>query len=163
MSPNLIPTLFTTGFLSSALSSIVTGSLADRFGRRLACLSFCLIYALSCILTTIPSLPCLLTGRVLGGVGTSLLFSVFESWMVADFRARYLESKGLDLGRTFGVMSTVNSVVAIGSGVVSEWSVGISGTRKAPFGVCVVVLGIAALFIYTQWVRTSPLSLSYPA
>lgn len=75
--------------------------------------------------------------------------------MVADFRARRLESKGLDLGRTFGVMSTVNSVVAIGSGVVSEWVVGASGTRKAPFGLSVVVLGLAALFIYTQWVRTT--------
>lgn len=78
--------------------------------------------------------------------------------MVADFRGRYLESKGLDLGRTFGVMSTVNSVVAIASGVVSEWLVGAAGTKKAPFGLCVGVLGIAALCIYTQWVRSSPFS-----
>ncbi|MBE3049558.1 MFS transporter [Candidatus Bathyarchaeota archaeon] len=151
--PHLIPPLFTTGFLSGALSATITGSLADRYGRRTACLSFTLISSLSCALTTIPSLPCLFAGRVLGGVATSLLFSVFESWMVSDFRARRLGSKGLDLGRTFGVMSTVNSVVAIGAGVGSEWVVGVAGTRTAPFGVCVGVLGVAAVFIYTQWVR----------
>ncbi|SPO02678.1 related to major facilitator superfamily domain-containing protein 5 [Cephalotrichum gorgonifer] len=147
----LIAPLFTTGFLSGAFSATFIGSLADRFGRRLACLSFCLIYSLSCVLTVIPSLPSLFAGRVLGGVGTSLLFSVFETWMVADFGARYLGRKGLDLGRTFGTMSTVNSVVAIGSGVLSEWMVERTGTRKTPFGACVAVLGLAAAFIYTQW------------
>ena len=30
----------------------------------------------------VPSVPLLVAGRTLGGVSTSLLFSVFESWMV---------------------------------------------------------------------------------
>ncbi|KAJ0108159.1 hypothetical protein J7T55_000124 [Diaporthe amygdali] len=151
VSSGMVSTLFTTGFLSGAVSAYATGTLADRHGRRLACLVFCVAYALSCALTMVPSLPLLFAGRVLGGVSTSLLFSVFESWMVTDFHARHLADKGGDLSRTFGVMSTLNSVVAIASGVFSEWVVGVSGTRKAPFAAAVALLAVAFWLIATQW------------
>lgn len=151
VSSGMVSTLFTTGFLSGAVSAYATGTLADRHGRRLACLVFCAAYALSCALTMIPSLPLLFAGRVLGGVGTSLLFSVFESWMVTDFHARKLGEKGGDLSRTFGVMSTLNSVVAIVSGVFSEWVVTVSGTRKAPFAAAVALLAAAFWVISTRW------------
>lgn len=151
VSSGTVSTLFTTGFLSGAVSAYATGTLADRHGRRLACLVFCATYALSCALTMVPSLPLLFAGRILGGVGTSLLFSVFESWMVTDFHARELGEKGGDLSRTFGVMSTLNSVVAIASGVFSEWVVSVSGTRKAPFAAAVALLAVAGWVIATRW------------
>ncbi|KAK1836665.1 hypothetical protein QBC39DRAFT_271735 [Podospora conica] len=142
--PPLITTLFTTGFLSAAGAGSLTGSLADRHGRKAACLAFCGIYAASCALTAVgPSVPLLVLGRVLGGVGTSLLFSVFESWMVADWRGKGGEG---ELGGMFGVMGTVNSLVAIACGVGSEWVVGWTGRREAPFwgavGCCVVAAGV---------------------
>ncbi|KAK5662030.1 hypothetical protein OQA88_10142 [Cercophora sp. LCS_1] len=151
LSSSLVSTLFTTGFISGAISGSLIGSLADRKGRKAACLAFCVAYALSCVLTTIPSLPLLFAGRVLGGLGTSLLFSVFESWMVADFGRRKLADKGGDLGRTFGAMSTINSVVAIASGVGSEWLVGVAGTRKAPFWGSVGLVGAAGCVIAAFW------------
>ncbi|KAK4453997.1 hypothetical protein QBC34DRAFT_175242 [Podospora aff. communis PSN243] len=148
IAPSLISTLFTTGFLSGAASGSVIGSLADKHGRKKACLTFCGVYALSCILTTIPSVPVLFAGRVLGGVGTSLLFSVFESWMVGDVKGK---GKGEELGGLFGTMSMVNSVVAIVSGVGSEWLVGMAGTRKAPFWAAVACLVGAAGVIGVFW------------
>ncbi|KAJ4411326.1 hypothetical protein N0V82_009015 [Gnomoniopsis sp. IMI 355080] len=151
VSSALVSTLFTTGFISGALSAYVTGTLADAHGRKRACLFFCAAYALSCVLTTIPSLPLLFLGRILGGISTSLLFSVFESWMVTDFHARKLASKGGDLSRTFGLMSTLNSVVAIVSGVFSEWVVSVAGTRKAPFVAAALLLGAASWVIATRW------------
>ncbi|KAH7376325.1 major facilitator superfamily transporter [Plectosphaerella cucumerina] len=149
---HIIPRLFTTGFLSGALTAPFIGSLADRHGRRTACLVFCLASAASCLLTAFgTSLPLLFLGRVLGGFATSLLFSVFESWMVTDFGNRRLAEKGADLSRTFGLMSTVNSVVAIISGVVSEWLVGAAGSAKAPFAASAAIVVVASLFISTQW------------
>lgn len=157
--PSLIPRLFTTGFLSGALTAPFIGTLADRHGRRAACLVFCLASAASCLLTAYapsssagPSIPLLFLGRVLGGLATSLLFSVFESWMVTDFGNRRLAAKGGDLSRTFGLMSTVNSGVAIVSGVASEWLVGVAGTTTAPFAVSAGLVGLAAVVISTQWV-----------
>lgn len=150
--PSLVSTLFTTGFLSGAASGYFAGSAADRRGRKAACLFFCAACSLSCVATVVPSVPVLFAGRVLGGVSTSLLFSVFESWMVTDFHDRQLATKGADLSRTFGVMSTLNSVVAIASGVASEWLVSATGTRKAPFAASVVLLSVAFWLISTQWV-----------
>ncbi|KAK4195207.1 putative major facilitator superfamily transporter [Triangularia verruculosa] len=147
--PHLIPPLFTTGFLSGAISGSFIGSLADTHGRKSACLSFCLIYALSCLLTTASSsLPVLFLGRMLGGLGTSLLFTVFESFLVSDFKNRGLEGR---LGEMFGVMSTANSVVAIASGVVGEGIVGWAGTEKAPFWLAVVMLLVAGGVIWCSW------------
>ncbi|KAM7188610.1 molybdate-anion transporter [Naviculisporaceae sp. PSN 640] len=153
----LISALFTTGFLSGAVSGAFIGSLADKYGRKKACLFFCVAYALSCLYTSFPSLggvlflskgAGLVLGRVLGGLSTSLLFSVFESWMVADFTARGGNS---GLSEMFGTMSMVNSLVAIGSGVVSEWLVGMSGTKKAPFLASVVLLCGAFGVISLSW------------
>ena len=152
----LVSTLFTAGFASGAVSAYFTGAVADRYGRKRACLAFCAAAAASCALTCLPSLPLLLAGRALGGLATSLLFSVFESWMVADFHARGLAARGADLSRTFGLMSTLNSLVAIASGVFSEWVVAAAGTRKAPFVVAVVLLAAAAWVIATRWVRAPP-------
>jgi len=149
---SLVSTLFTTGFLSGAASGYFTGSTADRRGRKAACLFFCAAYSLSCLATMVPSIPILFVGRVLGGVSTSLLFSVFDSWMVTDFHDRELAKKGGELPRTFGTMSTLNSVVAIASGVVSEWLVTVTGTRKTPFAASVVLLGVAFWLIAVQWV-----------
>ena len=156
LAPGVVSALFTTGFLAGAASGSVAGSVADRRGRKAACLFFCVACAASCLLTTVPSLPVLLAGRVLGGVSTSLLFSVFEGWMVTDFHARGLGARGGDLGRTFARMSTVNSVVAILSGVGSEWLVSKAGTRKAPFAASAVLLGVAFCVIWSYWVRQSP-------
>jgi MFS family permease len=153
IAPNLISTLFTTGFLSGAASGYFIGSVADKYGRKRACLFFCVAYSASCLLTMIPSVPLLFVGRILGGFSTSLLFSVFESWMVTDFRNRGLEKRGGDLSRTFGLMSTLNSIVAIISGVFSEWLVSVMGTQKSPFGASMALLGLAFWIILSQWVR----------
>ncbi|KJR82512.1 Major Facilitator Superfamily protein [Sporothrix schenckii 1099-18] len=86
VSPTRVPLLFATGFVAGGVSASVVGGMADQHGRKRACLVFCGTYAASCALTVLSaSLPVLLMGRVLGGVSTSLLFSVFESWMVTDF------------------------------------------------------------------------------
>lgn len=149
--PPLITTLFTTGFLAAAGAASRVGALADRHGRKAACLAFCGVYAASCALTTVPWVPALVAGRVLGGVGTSLLFSVFESWMVADLRGKGAEG---ELGGRLGVMGTVNSLVAIACGVGSEWVVGWTGRREAPFWVAVGCLAAAAGGMVAWWVST---------
>jgi MFS transporter, MFS domain-containing protein family, molybdate-anion transporter len=83
-----ISALFLTGFLSSALLGNVVGPIVDKYGRRKACLVFCVLEIVINALENVPSMAVLLLGRVLGGVSTSLLFSAFESWMVTEHRAR---------------------------------------------------------------------------
>jgi hypothetical protein len=152
--PPLIPLLFMTGFLASAVSGAFLGRWADVYGRRRACLGFCVVYFFGGVftsgvgfdvlegvglsfggtklgfggLTMEMRMVGLVLGRVLGGVGTGLLFVAFESWVVGFLKGEDGDGDGGDgggeeLGRVFGVMSGLNSVAAVVCGVGSEWYV----------------------------------------
>lgn len=56
----------------------------DASGRRNASIIYCVTYILSCFTKHSPEYWVLMIGRVLGGIATSLLFSAFESWLVAE-------------------------------------------------------------------------------
>ena len=99
----LISKLFLTGFASTALFGPLVGRLSDQYGRKIGTLAFTLIYSLGAASTKSPLLSILLMGRVLSGIGTSLLFSAPEAWLVGEAQAK---EKGLDyLGETFGLVS----------------------------------------------------------
>jgi MFS family permease len=83
-----IALLFVAGFLSSALFGTAIGSIADTLGRKKLSLAFSVIYSLSCITKLSPTFYILMIGRILGGISTSLLFSVFEAWMVSEHQRR---------------------------------------------------------------------------
>ncbi|URE33734.1 hypothetical protein MUK42_07371 [Musa troglodytarum] len=76
--------LFIAGFGSSMLFGTIVGSLADKQGRKRASVTYCITYILSCITKHSPQFKVLMLGRILGGIATSLLFSAFESWLVAE-------------------------------------------------------------------------------
>ncbi|GAB1315841.1 Molybdate-anion transporter [Madurella fahalii] len=56
-----------------------------------------------------------------------------------------------EMGKVFGIMSSLNSIVAIACGVGSEWLVARAGTRKAPFWAAAAVLGLTAVVIAASW------------
>ena len=94
----------------------------------------------------------LLVGRALGGLSTTLLFSVFETWMITEYHNRGLDNAGLDLSDIFGSMTTLSSVVAIVAGVLGDFLVQYSASRTTPFLASIVCLAVAAFLIWTRWV-----------
>jgi MFS family permease len=152
-----IPTislLFTTSFLSAALSSLFTGRVADRYGRSRACIVFCILYFLSCLSVLCPYFPILFIGRVLGGISTTLLFSVFEAWMIAEFKTKSLE-RIVKIEEVFRDVAMLGSVTAIAAGLVGEMVKGYFGTTSAPFVLAAACLVTAGVGIYVFWVRIS--------
>ncbi|KAH9250554.1 hypothetical protein BASA81_011661 [Batrachochytrium salamandrivorans] len=143
-----IALLFVTGFLSSAIVGTFVGSIADRLGRKLGCILFCILYALSCITKLYPDFSMLMLGRLLGGISTSLLFSVFESWMVSEHRSRGFDDSLLS--ETFAWSTFVNGLVAIISGVIANYSVDVWGL-VSPFMIAVVFLMVAMVVIQLTW------------
>ena len=81
---SMISQLFLTGFASTALFGPLVGRLSDQYGRKLGTLAFCLLYSLGAASTKSPLLWVLLLGRVMSGIGTSLLFSAPEAWLVGE-------------------------------------------------------------------------------
>ena len=119
-------------------------------GRRRLCLVFCITYILACLCISIPSLPILLLGRILGGTSTSILFSAFESWLISSSTSLGLPPA--DLSTIMGRATLVNGLVATAAGVVSNWLVKKSGGNYvSPFGASAVLLGLGWVVIRAWW------------
>ena len=116
----------------------------------------------------VDSLPTLTFGRVLGGLSTSILFSVPEAWLVSSAREHNLSQT--ELAQLLGRCTLLNGVSAslcafilplrshVGAdtrltpaGVAGDYLVGRSGTFKSPFIASGVLLVIAGFIISAAW------------
>lgn len=151
------------GFGSSMVFGTFIGSLADQTGRKKAALWYCGFYIIHNITKHVNCLPVLMVGRMVGGIATSLLFSVFDSWLVSEHHSR-----GFDpdlLSETFSLAVFGNSVAAVLAGVLSEVAADLVimsppagssaifyyGGYCGPFDVSIVVLLLCALMIRHLW------------
>ncbi|KAH0347879.1 major facilitator superfamily domain-containing protein, partial [Aureobasidium melanogenum] len=146
-----VAALYASGFVAGALSASFVGQLADKYGRRNACLLYCIIYSIGCFTMLSDDLLILFAGRACGGISTTLLYSVFETWMIAEYHDQALDAYGLSLGSMFGKMTTLSSVVAIVSGVVGDLLVKSLDSKTSPFMASVVCLVLALIFISKRW------------
>jgi MFS transporter, MFS domain-containing protein family, molybdate-anion transporter len=92
---------------------------------------FCITYTLTCACITLPFLPVLMVGRLLGGVSTSILYSAFESWVVSS--SNNLSLPQSDLSAILGRATLLNGFVATGAGVFSNSLVGFTHSFASPF------------------------------
>lgn len=104
----LVSKLFLTGFASTALFGPLVGRASDAYGRKKGTLAFAILYAIGAFSTKSSLLTFLLLGRVFSGVGTSLLFSAPESWLVGESQKNGDDPDGSYLGETFGLVCSIN-------------------------------------------------------
>ncbi|KAK9082463.1 hypothetical protein Syun_031387 [Stephania yunnanensis] len=143
--------LFIAGFGSSMLFGTVVGSLADKQGRKRACLTYCITYILSCLTKHSPQYKVLMIGRVLGGIATSLLFSAFESWLVAEHNKRNFDQQWLSLTFSKAIFFG-NGLVAILSGLLGNVLTDTLGFGPvAPFDAAACFLAIGMAIILSSW------------
>mmetsp|Transcript_27687 Transcript_27687/g.38252 ORF Transcript_27687/g.38252 Transcript_27687/m.38252 type:complete len:459 (-) Transcript_27687:212-1588(-) len=143
--------LFIAGFGSSMIFGTVVGSLADKYGRKKAALTYVITYMLSCATKHSPNYWILMLGRFFGGIATSLLFSAFESWLVAEHFKRGFEAAWLS--QTFSkAIFLGNGLVAIVSGLLANFLVdNMELGPVIPFDCASVFLGIGGLIIFYTW------------
>jgi len=117
-SPHEIAILFVAGFGSSMIFGSFVGGLADSCGRKKFVLLFCVIYAIGCATKHVRNFGVLMLGRLMGGIATSLLFSVFDTWYIkAHNTARF--DKAL-IANTFSYAAYGNSIIAILAGLLAN-------------------------------------------
>jgi len=152
--------LFVGGFGASAVVGTVVGSYADKFGRRKFAILYCVIYFGHCLTKHWGVFGVLMLGRVLGGISTSLLFSVFDSWLVSESQREGFS--GEQLGNTFSLAYFGSSVAAIAAGQFGEIAANLAPLTKmgggmyyggyvTPFDLANVVLVLCMLFVASKW------------
>lgn len=142
-----IGTLFLTGFTSSAVFGTFIGLYADKYGRKLGCVVFCILEIIINTLEHYPNFALLMVGRVLGGISTSILFSAFESWMVTEHRARKYPDAWL--ASTNALASVGNGIMAIVAGVLAQIAADAYGDI-GPFRLAILLTAVALVLI-SMW------------
>ena len=84
VSLDLVSKLFLVGFGSTGIFGPFIGRLVDTVGRKAGTIAYAALYSLGALSTRASTLPLLLAGRLAGGLGTSLLHSAPEAWLVAE-------------------------------------------------------------------------------
>jgi MFS family permease len=143
--------LFIAGFGSSMIFGTIVGGLADKHGRKRAALIYVCTYTFGCFTKHFNSFWILFTGRVFCGVATSLLYSAFESWLVAEHFKRGFNADWL--GGTFSqAVFLGNGLMAIVAGLTAHTLVEtLSVGPVAPFDAAAAVLVIGGAIIYSTW------------
>lgn len=72
--------LYIIDALSALIFGPITGNLADIFGRKMFCMSYCLIVVSNLSLRMTGSRPLAYVAQVLTGIGNGLITCTFESW-----------------------------------------------------------------------------------
>jgi len=124
------------------------GALADKYGRKNLAVWFGILYSIACVTKLSRNFWILLVGRLLSGIATSLLFSVFEAWMVYEHNQRGFAQQLLS--RTFSLAVFGNGVVAIVAGVVASF-VTIKFGFVSPFIVSLAFLSMSSIYIFYSW------------
>lgn len=134
---------------SSSLKPLLPPS--HHSGRKKAALTYVLVYSLGCFTKHSSSFAILLGGRLLCGVATSLLYSAFEAWLVAEHFQRGYEADLL--GGTFARAVLVgNGLVAIVAGLLAQTLVGaLKLGPVAPFDAAACVLAVGGCVIAATW------------
>ena len=148
----MVAALYAAGFVSGGISASFAGGYADRFGRKRACILYCILYSVTCLTMLSDNLVVLFFGRLTGGICTTLLYSVFEAWMISEYHDQGVQGTDLDLSAIFGQMTVLSCVVAIASGIVGDMLVQFAGTRVWPFMAAVACCAASAYLISTIWV-----------
>jgi len=139
-----IAQLFVVGYGTAGFQGVIVGALADKLGRKKACLAYVVIFGAACLTKHFPIYWLLLLGRFLSGTSTALLHTAFESWMVSHHR---VNNWGEDLlENTFTLSGQVKGTTAVIAGVVASTVVGSFGPVAA-FDLALVVLVISTYFI----------------
>ncbi|KAK1969830.1 major facilitator superfamily transporter [Colletotrichum sublineola] len=147
----VVAALYAAGFVSGAISASFAGQFADRYGRRLACSTYCIMYIFTCLTMLTDNLFILFLGRFCGGISTTLLYSVFEAWLITEYYQRGLSRTKLKLGAVFSHMTTISSIVAITSGIFGDVLVNALGGRIWPFMASVACSAMAMWLIMGRW------------
>ena len=145
---DMVSKIFLVGFATTGIFGPWIGKTVDTVGRKAGTLAFALLYALGALSTQSIILPILLLGRVASGLGTSLLFSAPESWLVGEHQKNKFDNKWL--AQTFGWAYAGDSIVAMLAGQLAT-TAAVAHGPTGPFTLSLLFLALGSAVAAFQW------------
>jgi len=157
-----VANLYSLGFITGAITSPFIGPLVDRFGRKRSAMLYCILEIIINFTEQYEHLSGLIASRIVGGITTNLLSSVFESWLATEHRKRKFDTAddgdgdGDDGGnepRLALVMrdsTIVSNMAAIVSGYIAHCLAARSG-NGGPFAGAVFFTFVALVLVGLLW------------
>jgi len=143
-----VASLYALGFISGALTSPFIGPLVDRIGRKKAAMMYCVLEIGINLMEQYPLFIGLIFSRVIGGITTNLLFSVFESWLLTEHRKQGFAEEKLEV--ILRDSTIVSNSAAIVSGYIAH-SLAASFGPVGPFEGAVTFTWCALLLVAMLW------------
>ncbi|NXU96295.1 MFSD5 protein, partial [Cettia cetti] len=146
-----IAALYSCGFASNVAFGLISSAFVDRLGRKKSCVLSSGLCSVSCLLQLSRDFLALAAGRVLAALGTSLLFSAFESWYIHEHLERH-DFPAEWIPDTFSRVALWNSGLAVAAGLVAELvAEGLALGPVAPFLVALPFLVFSGIFAVKNW------------
>jgi len=145
-----VSSLYCLGFVTGAITSPITGALVDKLGRKKAALIYCALEMGINILEQYPILAGLILCRMVGGITTNLLSSVFETWLDTEYRRRGFDKEKYEI--IMRDSAIVSNLAAIASGYLAHHL----AVRLGPVGpfegavTCTAVAFAVVAFVWTE-------------
>ena len=143
-----VASLYCLGFLTGAVTSPITGPLMDKFGRKKTALLYCVLEIGINMMEQYPFFIGLVVSRMVGGITTNLLSSVFETWVDTEYRKRGYDKSEYEILMRDAVI--VKNLAAIASGYLAHILAEHSGP-VGPFRGAVTCTAIALVVVFVVW------------
>jgi len=143
-----VSSLYSLGFVAGAFTSPFIGPIVDKIGRKKAAMLYCVLEMFINYLELFPIFAGLIASRVIGGITTNLLFSVFESWLVSEHRSRGFGEEKLET--ILRDSTIVSNSAAILSGYLAHCLATNFGA-VGPFQGAVVLTCVALILVWAMW------------
>jgi MFS transporter, MFS domain-containing protein family, molybdate-anion transporter len=138
------------GFVTGGLASPITGPLVDKIGRKKAAILYCLLEIFINRLEQYPYLFGLIVSRMIGGITTNLLSTVFETWLDTEYRRRGFAKEKYEIIMRDSVI--VSNLAAIFSGYLAH-SLAEDYGAVGPFQgavTCTFIALVVVCFVWTE-------------
>lgn len=143
-----VASLYCLGFFTGAVTAPITGPLIDRFGRKKFALLYCALEVGINMLEQFPFLSGLIVSRMVGGITTNLLSTVFEAWADTEYRNRGFSASQYETLMRDSVV--VSNLAAIASGYLAHVLAEAMGP-KGPFEGAVTCTALAFGVVFLLW------------
>lgn len=140
--------LYCLGFFTGAVTAPITGPMIDKFGRKRSALLYCALEVGINLLEQFPFLSGLIVSRMVGGITTNLLSTVFEAWVDTEYRKRGFSDADYETLMRDSVV--VSNLAAIASGYLAHLLAEALGP-VGPFEGAVTCTAIAFAVVFFLW------------